>query len=103
MVAAFDCSRRKVCPMPIPLDAPEVLEREFLEIRARLLHVAASLDRLDRADGSVADDPRRDKIRRALAILAADDAQRAEKIQLLFSRPYDANWKTALEEKPTKR
>ena len=43
--------------MPIPLDAPEVLQREFLEIRARLLQVAASLDRLGRAEGSVADDP----------------------------------------------
>ena len=32
--------------MPIPLDAPEVLNREFLEVRARLLHLAAALDRL---------------------------------------------------------
>jgi hypothetical protein len=80
--------------MPIPLDAPEVLEREFLEIRARLLHVAASLDRLDRAEGSVTGDQRLAKIREALAILAAGDAGRAEKIQLLFSRPYDPDWKS---------
>ncbi len=78
--------------MPIPLDAPEVLNREFLEIRARLLHVAASLDRLDRADGSVLDDPRLEKIRLALNILADGEPDRAEKIQLLFSRPYDADW-----------
>jgi hypothetical protein len=82
--------------MPIPLDAAEVLDREFLEIRARLLHIAASLDRLDRAAGSVGADARLEKIRQALAILAADDANRAEKIQLLFSRPYDAAWKTVL-------
>jgi hypothetical protein len=82
--------------MPIPLDAPEVLDREFLEIRARLLHIAASLDRLDRAEGSVADDPRLEKIRRSLAILARDHADRAEEIQLLFSRPYEANWQAAL-------
>src|SRR5438034_97857 len=31
--------------MPIPLDAPEVLNREFPEIRARLLQLAAALDR----------------------------------------------------------
>jgi hypothetical protein len=86
--------------MPIPLDAPEVLDREFLEIRARLLHIAASLDRLDRADGNCAGDPRLEKIRASLAILADDDANRAEKIQLLFSRPYDAHWKTALPNKP---
>ncbi|REK19076.1 MAG: hypothetical protein DWQ37_02635 [Planctomycetota bacterium] len=78
--------------MPIPLDAPEVLDREFLEIRARLLQVAASLDRIERAEGAVDDDPRLMKIRQALEILAGGDEQRAEKIQLLFSRPYEANW-----------
>ena len=31
--------------MPIPLDAPEVLDREFLEVRARLLQVAAVVGR----------------------------------------------------------
>jgi hypothetical protein len=84
----------RVPAMPIPLDAPEVLDREFLEIRARLLHIAASLDRLDRAEGTVADDPRLDKIRQAVAILAGDDAARAERIQLLFSRPYDPRWRS---------
>lgn len=82
--------------MPIPLEAAEVLNREFLEIRARLLHLAASLDRLDRADGSVGDDPRLAKIREGLEILAGDDSDRAERIQLLFSRPYDANWVKSL-------
>ena len=89
--------------MPIPLDAPEVLNREFLEIRARLLHIAASLDRMDRADGSAAGDPRLDAIRRALSILADDDGERAEKIQLLFSRAYDADWKPNLLGQRTKR
>jgi hypothetical protein len=87
--------------MPIPLDAPEVLDREFLEIRARLLHIAASLDRLDRADGDVAGDPRLEKIRQSLAILAREEADRAEKIQLLFSRPYEADWQAALPKKRT--
>ncbi len=78
--------------MPIPLDAAEVLNREFLDIRARLLHVAASLDRLDRAEGSVGEDPRLAKIRQGLEILAGDEADRAERIQLLFSREYDPDW-----------
>jgi len=78
--------------MPIPLDAPEVLQREFLEIRARLLQVAASLDRLGRAEGSVASDPRLAKIHEALAILADDETDRAERIQLTFSRAYDSQW-----------
>jgi hypothetical protein len=82
--------------MPIPLDAAEVLNREFLEIRARLLHIAASLDRLDRAEGELKGDPRPELIRRALAILADREPERAEKIQLLFSRSYDANWQKTL-------
>lgn len=83
--------------MPIPLDAAEVLNREFLEVRARLLHIAASLDRLDRADGSVTSDLRLEKIRQALAILSGDESDRAEKIQLLFSRPYEPDWMTVFE------
>ncbi len=79
--------------MPIPLDKLEVLSREFLEIRARLLQVAASLDRLDRADGALDVDLRLAGIRRALEILAGDQPDRAEAIQLVFSRAYDPNWK----------
>jgi hypothetical protein len=78
--------------MPIPLTAPEVLDREFLEIRARILQIAASLDRLGRADGEVLGDARHQKLQRALAILQSPEADRAEKIQLLFSRTYDKNW-----------
>ena len=80
--------------MPIPLDAPEVLNREFPEIRARLLQLAAALDRMDRAAGTSEGDPRRQKIREALAILHDDSApNRAERLQLLFSLPYDESWK----------
>jgi hypothetical protein len=86
-------SVHKVPSMSIPLDAPQVLDREFLEIRARLLQVAASLDRLDRAEGSVAADARLQKIHEALAILASAGEDRAERIQLTFSRPYEAHWK----------
>ncbi|HEV2968776.1 MAG TPA: hypothetical protein VGY55_02230 [Pirellulales bacterium] len=79
--------------MPIPLDAPEVLSREFPEIRARLLQLAAALDRMDRAAGSPEADPRRQKVRDALAILLEPEPDRAERMQLLFSLPYDPEWK----------
>lgn len=84
--------------MPIPLDAPEVLIREFPEIRARLLQLAAALDRMDRADGSPEKDPRRQKIRDALAILLEAGPDRAERMQLLFSLAYDSNWKQEFEQ-----
>ena len=84
--------------MPIPLEAPEVLSREYLEVRAKLLQVAATLDRIERASGSVTGDPRLAKIRDALHVLLAPAPQRlsgvlrAEQIQLVFSLPYDDEW-----------
>ena len=80
--------------MPIPLDAPEVLNREFLEVRARILQIAASLDRLDRASGETDDDPRVEKLQRALVVLAEAGPDRAEKIQLIFSRQYERDWRS---------
>jgi hypothetical protein len=79
------------------MTAPAVLNREFLELRAKVLELAASLDRLDRADGAVADDPRLEKLRRGLNILLSDDPDRAERVQLLFSRPYNEDWPIALQ------
>ncbi len=79
--------------MLTPLDAPEILNREFLEVRARLLQVAATLDRLDRAPGDIHGDARRAKIADGLAILASAGDDRAERLQLLFSLPFDPEWK----------
>jgi hypothetical protein len=79
--------------MPIPLTATEVLDREFLEVRARLIDVAAALDRIDRAEGSATDDPRLDQIRQAVKVLAGDTPDRAETVQSLFSLPYQEDWR----------
>ena len=79
-------------PMTAPMTAPEVLDREFLGIRAKLLEVAASLDRIGRAEGSVDDDPRLAQLRAALQLLVDASADRAEQFQMLFSLPYDENW-----------
>ncbi len=46
-----------------------VLDREFLEIRARVLELAAALDRLDRAGGPPAGDPRWGAIRQGVEVL----------------------------------
>ena len=78
--------------MPIPLNAPEVLDREFLEVRAKLLQVAATLDRAARAAGSIAGDSRLSQIQRAIEVLASSDDDRAEQIQMIFSLPYDPTW-----------
>ena len=39
-------------------DAPDLLNREFLQIRAKLLELAAAFDRIGRAQGTIVDDPR---------------------------------------------
>ncbi len=87
--------------MPIPLNATEVLNREFLELRAQILQMAATLDRLDRAAGSVNDDPRSARIQKALAVLQSRDGNRAEQVQLIFSLAYEEGWQKALA--PAKR
>jgi hypothetical protein len=69
-----------------------ILDREFFEMRAKLLELAASFDRLDRAGGDLSDDPRMQRIRAGLDILASAAPDRAEQIQLIFSRPYDDDW-----------
>lgn len=75
------------------MDAQQTLDREFLDIRCRILDVASALDRIQRGQGDVADDPRMQKLNEALQIAMSPDPHRAEKIQILFSREYDENWK----------
>ncbi|MGL4464745.1 MAG: hypothetical protein ACRDD1_16085 [Planctomycetia bacterium] len=81
--------------IPSPLTSQEVLDRYFLEVRSKLLDVAAVLDRIDRARpaDSTAADPRLHTVRAALAMLAdPGSTTRAEAVQTMFSRPYDADW-----------
>jgi hypothetical protein len=78
--------------MTPPLEAPELLNNEFLEIRARLLQVAAALDRLDRAEGDVSRDKRRADLDKAIRVLLESGQGRAEKLQRVFSLAYDQDW-----------
>ena len=77
------------------LPAARALDQFFLDARSRLLDLAAFLDRVGRgADAqAAASDPRAEKIRKALAVLASDAPNKAELIQQLFSLDYDPNWK----------
>jgi hypothetical protein len=86
--------------MPIPLSASEVLNREFLDIRCKILDLAAAFDRLTRAEGSVADDPRLARLREALTIVLEQPHDRAERVQMIFSREYDVNWQRTMNGKP---
>lgn len=74
-------------------DSARTLDREFLGLRSRLIDLAATLDRIDRAKDSNVDDPRPSQIRRSLEILLGDAGNRAERIQAEFSLPYDEDWR----------
>jgi len=76
--------------------AVEVLDQEFLPVRAKILEVAAALDRLDRTSGSLASDARRAQIHAAIQVLLRPEDDRAEQIQLIFSRSYEDDWREKL-------
>ena len=78
-----------------PCTAPEILQREFLEIRCKVLELAASLDRLERAEGSVGNDARMARVREGLELLLENRQDRAEQVQLTFSRPYESDWQSS--------
>ncbi len=71
-----------------PMDGADIVNQYFLEHRARLLDVAAFLDRLDRASGGVRpDDFRMAAFKKALAVLADGQGERARRILTLLSDP----------------
>lgn len=74
------------------MNATEILDHEFLGIRARLLELAATFDRIQRADGNVDGDRRNSMVRQGLEILLKENKDRAEQVQLLFSRQYEDDW-----------
>ena len=75
------------------LDSKQVTDLYYLEIRCKLLEIAAIYDRHDRGGDPVAqsDDPRWQKCREALDVLRrdADKPHRAETIARLFSDPVE--------------
>ncbi len=86
-----------------PRSASEIWGKDFLEMRARVLDVAAALDRLERA----ADSDRLfvsttgggpspySRLRDAMEILIDGQPNRAERVQLTFSLPYHPGWREA--------
>ena len=82
--------------MPTTRTAIEMLDRNFLEIRHRVLDIASALDRIDRADDAAKtrSDPRYLQLDQAIRVLTDGKPDRTERVQMLFSLPYDAHWKS---------
>ncbi len=69
-----------------PAPRSKVVELYFLEHRAKLIDIAAFLDRLERAaDGSAPTDFRIEAFRRALAVLSDGGPHRARRVLELLS------------------
>lgn len=66
-------------------DRKKTLDLYFLDARARLIDIAAFMDRVDRSDGG--DDFRYDAFRSALKALESEKQDRAMKVLLAFSDP----------------
>jgi hypothetical protein len=75
------------------MQSAPVIEQEFLPLRAKLLEIGAALDRLERADALGGREPRVVKIRAAIDALLGSGGDRAEQIQLVFSRPFEEGWR----------
>ena len=77
----------------------DVLNRDFLETRAKVLEIAASLDRIDRAPRVVSEhpDPRLGQLRQAIEALLEPGPGRAETVQRIFSLEYAPDWRERFE------
>jgi len=75
----------------------QIFDETFLTLRSKLLDIAATLDRIDRAEGIGQDRPTA-SIADGIEILAspAPGADRARRMQILFSREYDPAWRESL-------
>lgn len=77
--------------------ADAVLEESFLQVRAKLLEIGATLDRLDRCGGagelSGANSQKRALLDQAVEIVRSEQPDRAERLQQLFSREYQQDWR----------
>ncbi len=78
------------------MQAVPLIEQEFLPLRAKLLEIGAALDRLEREAALGSRDQRGTKIRAAIEALLESGCDRAEQIQLIFSRPYEDDWRETL-------
>jgi hypothetical protein len=71
-----------------PLARSKVVERYYLEHRAKLIDIAAFLDRVDRADpGGEDEDFRMAAFREALQVVTGGGPERARRVLELLSDP----------------
>jgi len=73
------------------LSAEQAVSAYYLEARSKLLDLAAIFDRIHRGGGTP-DDPKLQKLLRAVELLQVESDTRAATVQEHFSLPYDPTW-----------
>lgn len=82
-------------PNPLkPSHTKPLLDQQFLEIRCKILDLAAQLDRLTRGGemAAIESDPKWILIQKGIALLGTNRPAKAQGVQELFSLCYDPNW-----------
>lgn len=74
-------------------DAQQVLAEEFLTARSKILDLAATLDRLERANGNLDHAAQMQLLIHGMEILLDGEVDKARRVQLLMSRLYDPEWR----------
>ena len=76
--------------------AKDILDDDFLQMRHRLLDLAAALDRIQRAEDadSIQSDRRIVQLQEAIRVLVDGKPNRVERVQMTFSLPHDEGWRS---------
>jgi hypothetical protein len=76
--------------------AKQIVDAEYLLARSKILELAATLDRIDRGQATEDGSAERKMLEEAIKILQSLGPDRAERLQLLLSHPYDPQWRSQM-------
>jgi len=81
--------------------AEQIVSDEFMIARAKILELAATLDRIERATGDVDGSRLMQLLVQGMNILCDDEVEKVKRVQLLMSRQYEPQWQShmAMEKK----
>lgn len=85
-------TKQKIAERP----AQQIVAEDFMIARARIVELAATLDRIERAAGDVNDSKSMLLLLQGMHILCDDEVEKAKRVQLLMSRQYDPQWQTQM-------
>ncbi len=76
--------------------AEQIVADDFMIARARIVELAATLDRIERATGDVEDSKNMQLLIQGMQVLCDEEVEKAKRVQLLMSRHYDPQWQSQM-------